>query len=108
MSADTDRQRLEELKARVLTESGGLARVTALMIAGVAERAIRRADEAERALRHIAGLETRADDCRGMVDDPHTKALRAASKIARESLKAMEEPSVLSGPSTPEEGEVPE
>lgn len=43
-------------------------------------------DAAHDALRQIEKLEARADESVGMVDNPHTKALRAASKIARAAL----------------------
>lgn len=42
------------------------------------------------ALAYISQLDTRADDCVGMVDNPHTKALRVASKKAGDALTLLD------------------
>jgi hypothetical protein len=44
---------------------------------------------AEIAMTRISGLSKSADDCRGMVDHPYDKALRAASILADDFLKGI-------------------
>lgn len=63
------------------------AEITASAVASVNERAGLIA-----ALRQIEALEKRADGVVGMVDDPHTRALRAACEIARRVLAQSDEP----------------
>ncbi len=41
-------------------------------------------------LRHIASLAAHADGVVGMVDNPHIKALRVASRVAQEAIDAIE------------------
>ncbi len=82
LGASVYHRRLIEVGNRVMQG----ATVDDLAFCAALEVRERETDAYRKALARIERLEAEADGCVGVVDYPHTKALRAASKVARDAL----------------------
>lgn len=66
-----------------------MATITVKEISALTDKLVSTQDrviELEKFVSYVAGLEAHADGLNGLVDYPHTKVLRAASRKARELL----------------------
>ena len=71
--------------------TGGVGKQIAIVNTLADARLISAAPDLLAALERIAGLRKRADDCVGMVDNPHAKALNAAVAAASEAIASTRE-----------------